>query len=184
MIFPEIGKPEQHSTVHIWLNAGVFSLQPLRHICQLSRLSCRMMGHSWDNKKFLLNTITRSIKVKNDRVCNRLPIQIGLLEILLSRIEIKFKHQYYLEIMYKTLFVLAYYGLFRIGELTKSEHAIKACNVHKSCDNSRIVKYMLSSKTHTRSDRPKKSKLTQLTSLDTAVNVFTVQLNSPWNISI
>ena len=55
-----------------------------------------------------------------------LPAQIELLEILMFEFERMFKTQYYLEILYKTIFLIRYYGLLRIGEMTMSPHTLKA----------------------------------------------------------
>ena len=52
-----------------------------------------------------------------------------MLETLLFEIERVYSKQYYLEIMYKTIFILAYYGLLRIGEVVNSQHCLKAANV-------------------------------------------------------
>ena len=44
-------------------------------------------GYPWNNDKFLFSTVTKVCKFKNDRLRVRLPIQMGLLEILLFEIE-------------------------------------------------------------------------------------------------
>ena len=85
-------------------------------------------GYQWDDNKVLLNAITKACKIRNDQVTTRLPIQIGLLEILLFEIERVYNDppQPYLEILFKTLFSFAYHGLFRVGELADSDHTIKS----------------------------------------------------------
>ena len=75
-------------------------------------------GYPWDDNKVLLNSLVRSCKMENDRVKIRLPIQKGLLEMLLFEVERKYQCQPYLEIMYKALFCLGYYGMLRVGELS------------------------------------------------------------------
>ena len=60
----------------------------------------------------------------NDQIQTRLPIHRNLLEILLFELERIYTDQPYLEILYKDLFILAYYGLFRVGELTQGPHTI------------------------------------------------------------
>ena len=37
--------------------------------------------------------------------------------------------QPFLTILYKAMLITMYYGLFRIGEVTTSEHVLKACDV-------------------------------------------------------
>ena len=62
--------------------------------------------------------------------------------------------------MYKALFALGYYGLLRVGELTKSLHTIKACDVHLGMNKDKILIILYSSKTHSIGDRPQKVKIT------------------------
>ena len=61
--------------------------------------------YPWDDNKILLSAITRSCRLVNDTVYNRLPIQIGLLELILVNLPRIFESpQPYLEIMYRTFF--------------------------------------------------------------------------------
>ena len=83
-------------------------------------------NYKWDDSKVLINCLTGACKMHNDRVKMRLPIHVGLLELLLFELECKFQQQIYLESLYKTVLALGYYRLFRIGELTKGPHTIKA----------------------------------------------------------
>ena len=96
-------------------------------------------GYEWDNKRILLTTLTRACRLKNDRVSTRLPIQCGLLELILFEIQRIYSDQEYLSIAYNALFILGYYGLFRIGELTKSDHVIKAANIHVGQNKEKIL---------------------------------------------
>ena len=47
----------------------------------------RQDGYVWDDAKMLLNSLVSSCKLVNDRVKVRLPIQKGLLELLLFEIK-------------------------------------------------------------------------------------------------
>ena len=67
---------------------------------------CPTMGVTLDNEQMKLETLTKSCKVINDRVRNRFPIRGGLLQLILQKIQQKFRYQYYLEILYKTIFIL------------------------------------------------------------------------------
>ena len=69
-------------------------------------------GYDWADKKILLTTLTWACKVINDRVKTRLPIRRNLLEILVFELERLLDEQPYLEMLYKALFLLSYYGLF------------------------------------------------------------------------
>ena len=113
-------------------------------------------GYPWDDSKILLNTLTKSCKLKNDTVKIKLPIQMGLLEIFLFEIRRKFieKNQPYLEALYMTAFLLAYYGLLRVGEITKSEHVIKAVNIHEARTKNKLLIILYTSKTHGLESRP------------------------------
>ena len=87
-------------------------------------------GYEWDDSKVLLNCLTKACKLENDKVKTRLPIQVGLLDILLFEIDRIYHNQEFLAIMYKAMFALSYYGLFRVGELASGDHPVKAKDVH------------------------------------------------------
>ena len=82
-------------------------------------------GYIWDNNKVLISALTQACKLVNDRVKTRLPIQCGLLELILFELERVFNTQPYLATLYKTLFAIAYYGLLRPGEITLGPHVLK-----------------------------------------------------------
>ena len=136
----------------------------------------RTDGYQWDDGKVLLSTITKACKIQNDRVKTRLPINVKLLELLIfekeryfsgtkylkktGKIKYNFKSpQPFLECMYKALFMLAYYGLMRIGELTTGTHPIKACNIHMGQNKRKILILLYSSKTHGKEARPQQIKI-------------------------
>ena len=118
-------------------------------------------GYIWKDERMLLSTLTKSCKLVNDTVRTRLPIQCGLLELILFEMQRFFKgQQLYLETMYSALFLLGYYGLMRIGELCYSEHALKASNVHIACNKDKILMILYTSKTHGYGNLPQKIKIT------------------------
>ena len=114
-----------------------------------------------------LRSITRACKLANDTLQPRLPIKINLIEMILLELERTYKNQYYLKIMFQTLFAIAYYGLFRIGELARGEHTVLARNVYLSDNKDKVLFVLYSSKTHDESCRPQKIKIS---SLDTAID--------------
>ena len=116
--------------------------------------------YEWNDNLVLVNTITRACKLRNDRVQVRLPIHCSLLEMILYELERIFPSQPYLQITYKAMFALGYYGLFRIGELTMSEHVMKAKDIQLGVNKDKIMVVLYSSKTHDRSSRPQKIKIT------------------------
>ena len=98
---------------------------------------------------YLLKSLTNACKLKNDKVCNRLPIRKGLLNLILAEIPKLFKSdQPYLILLYRTLLITAYFGLFRIGEVTKSIHVILAKDIHIGKNKDKLMFVLHSSKTH------------------------------------
>ena len=129
--------------------------------------------YNWDDGKLLLNTLTKSCKVKNDKVKTRLPIQKGLLEMVLFELRRKFCDQPYLEALYISAFLLAYYGLMRVGEITASPHSVKAVDIYKANEytpKKRVFIVLRSSKTHDTSMLPQKIKIHGFNSLEIVNN--------------
>ena len=98
------------------------------YICEIKKILLDN-GYVLNTNSLLLNTLTKACRLVNDTVSARLLIKCRLLEMLLFELGRLFEWQPYLHIMYKCLFILAYYGLFRIGELTLSQHSVKAKNM-------------------------------------------------------
>ena len=121
-----------------------------------------------NHKKVLLSVLTRTCKLKNDEVMHRFPIKLSLLELLLSELERKFVKQPYLEILYKALFVLAYYGLMRIGELALGDHSVKAKDVYSADNKNKILLVLHSSKTHGKESLPQTISITENENAKTA----------------
>ena len=99
----------------------------------------------------------------------RLPICCGYLEMLLFEVERYFsgRSQYYLECLYKAVFILSYYGMMRVGEVTYSPHILKAKNVHMATNKDKLLMILYSSKTHDLRHRPQKIKITSNKSYST-----------------
>ena len=74
-------------------------------------------------------------------------------------LEHMYASQPYLECLNKTIFIVAYYGLFRVGDITKSQHSIKACNVNIANNKDKLLFVLYSSKTHGKESRPQKVKI-------------------------
>ena len=116
-------------------------------------------NYQWDDNKALLGTMIRACQLQNDHMRLRLPIQKGLLELILFELKRVLKDQYYLQIIYRALFCLAYYGLMRIGELTQSSHVVKAKDIHIGQNKDKILVILYSSKTHGKESYPQKIKI-------------------------
>ena len=117
-------------------------------------------GYIWDDKKVLLSSLTCACKIINDKLKTRLPIQCGLLELILFETARVCNKQPYNCRLYQTLFAIGYYGLLRAGELTLSEHVIRAKNVHVGLNKEKILLVLYTSKTHDRSTYPQKVRIT------------------------
>ena len=113
-------------------------------------------GQVLNEDVFLLNSLTRACKITNDRVKTRLPIKKGLLCLMIDKLENSFykSPQPYLVILYKAILSTAYFGLFRLGEVTKSEHVMKAKDVHIGRNKKKLMFVLHSSKTHTLGMKP------------------------------
>ena len=121
-----------------------------------------MDGYNWNDNLVLVWSLANACKIINDTVRTRLPIQCSLIEMILFEIQRYFLplNQYYLELLYKMIFALCYYGLMRVGEVTKSQHVLKAKDVHIAQNKDKILLILYSSKTHTKGSRPQKIKIT------------------------
>ena len=130
------------------VNKGVKS-STLRSYVSAIKGVLKLMRYQWNDSEVILNALVRVCKFNNDQVSARLPISEKLLEMMLFELERVYLDQPYLEILYKTILAIRYYGLFRIGELTApSNHTIKACNVHVAKNKQKILIVLHTSKTH------------------------------------
>ena len=119
-------------------------------------------GYRWQDKEVLLTSLTKACRMINDRVRTRLPIHRGFLEMILFELERYFsrRSQYYLEWLYKAIFMISYYGLMRVGEVTMNPHVLKAKNVHMATNKDKLLLVLYTSKTHDLRHRPQKIKIT------------------------
>ena len=117
-------------------------------------------GVSISENRLLLNSLIKACKYKNDRVHTRLPIRRNLLKLLLDALDNLYPGQQpYLTILYKAVFVAAYFGMFRVGELTQSIHAVKARDVHIGRNKNKIMFVLRTSKTHWSDVKPQVIKI-------------------------
>ena len=140
-----------------------------------------MDGYKWKDEDVLLNSLTKACKLLNDKARTRLPIHCSLLEMILFELERKFLNQIYLECLYNSMFMLCYYGMMRVGEVTKSPHALKAKNVHLATNKDKLLLVLYSSKTHDKSKRPQKIKITS-NRLDVKTEIFVHRHFCPFKI--
>ena len=119
-------------------------------------------GIKLSTDKFLLTAITKACKLRNDQVRTRLPIQKGLLNIILKYVKNFYEDsgQLYLASLYQALFASAYYGLLRVGELTTGTHPIRARDIQIAENKQKILFILRSSKTHGKYAKPQFIKIT------------------------
>ena len=67
--------------------------------------------------RVLLNSLTRACKLKYDTAHTRLKIKKSLLQAIIHTTLKIYDDQPYLLILYRTMILTAYFGLFRIGEI-------------------------------------------------------------------
>ena len=139
----------------------------LRSYVSAIKAILRADGYELHLEAVVLNTLTQGCKLVNDKVQTRLPIQVGLLDLILFEVGRKYAgNQPYLMILYQALFAIAYYGLFCIGELALSQHSIKGKDVHVAMNKNKILMMLYSSKTHGAESRPQKVKIQARAELD------------------
>ena len=109
--------------------------------------------------ELLLSSLTRACKLKNDAIARLLPIHKSMLNTLLRHTESLFGEQPYLQSLYMALFSTAYFGLFHVGELTSSQHVVKAKNVHVGRNKNKMLFVLTSSKTHSICMKPQQIKI-------------------------
>ena len=121
-----------------------------------------MDGYDWNENLVLVRSLAKACKIINNGVITRLHIHCGLLEIILFEVQRMFfdKNQWYLKILYKCIFIISYYGLIRIGEVTFSPYILRAKDVHVAKNKNKILLILCSSKTHDKSSRLQKIKIT------------------------
>ena len=136
----------------------------------------RNEGIKIEDEKIMLGTLVRACKIENDKIYIRLPIKLNLLEALLFVLERKFSspinNQPYLEILYKAMFLLAFYGLFRVGEIAQGDHVIKAKNIHIGQNKNKTLVVLYSSKTHAKESQPQKVKICALENKEKSKRFF------------
>ena len=112
--------------------------------------------------QFLISSLTKACKLRNDKVKLRLPIQKGMLGILLRETKHYFENvlnQPFLSILYQAILSTAYFGLFRIGEVTAGDHPILARDVHIGANKKKILFLLRSSKSHNQGSKPQSVKI-------------------------
>lgn len=138
-----VDNKKQSSTVRTYLTA-------IRQILRLADIEIQ-------EDKYLLSSLIRACKIKNDLLYIRMPIQLPLLKALIRKTQEYYaeqKGQIYLATMLKAMFSMAYFGLMRVSEITSGSHPVKAPDVRYAKNKNKVVITLHSSKTHTIADQP------------------------------
>ena len=98
----------------------------VKSYCSAIKTVPREEGKYVEEDSYVLSSLIRACKVKNDVLHTRLPIQQGLLGLLVQKIVDNYtqRNQPYLALSYKAILITSYHGTLRVGEITKSPHAI------------------------------------------------------------
>ena len=113
-----------------------------------------------DNKevsedRVLLEALTRACRLHFDINYHKLPVKQGLFNLMIDTVPKLFPSpQQHLITLYQAMLATAYYGLFRIREITESPHVIKAKDVHVGHNKNKLMFVLHSSKTHNKSSKP------------------------------
>ena len=121
------------------------------------------IGEKLNEDRTLLCVLTKACHLQNVQVHTRLPIRKPLLTCMLRKIPLVFQApQPYLVTLYKAILSTAYFGLFRVGELTYSEysdHIVKVKDVHIGMNKDKILFVLHTSKMHGRGVKPQQVKI-------------------------
>ena len=126
--------------------------------------------YTWNENQVLINTLTRACKNVNNRVYIHNPVKKPSLEVILFEVGRIFATQPYLLCLYRMFFALSYYGLFRLGELAKGDHPIKAADVQVAVNKNKMLILLRSSKTHSKNVRPQRVTIAEENSIGTLVS--------------
>ena len=115
--------------------------------------------------QFLLVSLTRACKLKNDCVRTRLPIQKGMLSAILRRTQKYYAEhdQPYLSVLYSAMISMMYFWLFHISEVTSGIYPVLAKDIHIGANKKKFLFVLRISKTHTKSAGPQMIKVSSKT---------------------
>ena len=128
------------------------------------------IGIELDLDQCLITSLTRACRVVNDMVRTRLPIKKSTLTNILTGVQQQFAEQPYLNRLYSAIFSTTYFGLFRVGEITKSPHVVLAEDVLAALNKEKIQFTLHSSKTHGKNTLPQKIKISSTSSSTAGVD--------------
>ena len=131
-----------------------------------------------DENVYLITSLTKACRLQNDQIATRLPIQKGLLKIILQQITDTFlflKNQPFLASLYHVIFGTMYYGLLRIGKVATGSHPVLAQDVHISTNKHKFLLILRTSKAHAKNMRPQMIKITATKQGETGQKTKTIK---------
>lgn len=123
----------------------------------------RADGVDLEDRAVILASIVKAVKLKNDKLFIRLPIQKNLLTMILDKVDILYNEQPYLAQLYKTMLSFGYYALLRVGEMATGDYAVKAKDIRFATGKDRISIIIRRSKTLNPGSPPQVVKIPNLT---------------------
>ena len=112
---------------------------------------------------FVLTSLTKACRIKNDHLILILPIEKDFLHMILDECQHYFNmprnNQPYLQKLYSAMLVTGYCGLLHVGEITKGPHSIKAKDVHIGQNKEKFLFILRTSKTHDEGSCPQMVKV-------------------------
>ena len=113
------------------------------------------MGIELNEDCYLLVSLTKACRLSNDKLHAKIPIQWSLFNAIIDKCDdLEEQHQWYLTCMYRALFVISYYGMLWIGEVSTEDHPIKATEVHMGQNKQKLMIILRTSKMHNLFDKP------------------------------
>lgn len=93
-----------------------------------------------DTNSFKFSALVKAARYKNKKLRLRLPIKLRLLNRILDEVKKipRVRDQPYLIALYRAMFVSAYYGLMRVGEITNSKHVVKSRDAHVARNKTKV----------------------------------------------
>ena len=131
---------------------------------------------------YLISSLTRACRLKNDQIKTKLPLQKGMLGILLRHLKTKYGNQPFVSKMYRALFSTMYHGLLRISEVAQcqSQHAVLARDMHIGWNKQKFLLILRTSKTHWKNMKPQMMKIAATSQSNSKHN--TMQPECPYQL--
>ena len=118
------------------------------------------IGVEVNENKVLIGALTKACKLKNDKIQVKILIRKSFLHTLVKKVdELFISPQPHLSILYKAMLTTMYYGLFRVGEVTLSDHVVKACDVKIGDNKNKMLFILRSLKMHNVGMKPQLIKI-------------------------